>query len=643
MKKYISITIAAALFSCMSCSNWLELQPRNKVTEEIVLSSPEAIDAFAANLYGRIHIEDFNWSNREGFAWSNCWTCLESSGFCDECMMSQFDDKGPEFKDIWDDSWTVIRDINIFIQKNSSFNVSDEAKKIYLGEGHALRAFEYAALAKRYGGLPIITEPQQFTGNVEDLKVPRSTEYDTWKFIMNEFDLATQMLGTETSSRRFNKWSALGYKSRFALYAASIARFSVENGVSYAGQAWDKKLVGIDRGKADEFYRMVIDASSQIISSGLYGLYKPEPMNPDEAASNYQALFEDADACIVSPQEPIFCKGYDVNAGLGHNNDIFCRPNQLANGWKYPGRINPCLDLIDDYDDYTDDGLNNSGSMVLTTVGGVGDTDYNGYDGNKQYIKFDDPTQIFADKDARLRATCILPGSEYKNTKILIQGGIVKPDGTSVFRTSVDGGIEGKDGNRYYTFGAADKMAYSGFDSGSGNYSRSGFLLKKWLQEKNTVAPETNYGDNTWIDLRYAEILLNYAEAVAEVSSPTADEQSKAEEAINAIRRRAAHTDYLRFSGNLNNNRALVRNERRVELAFEHKRYWDLYRWRNFHLTYTSRILKSLVPYVDLRDDKPKYIFVRMYMPEFIGQSFYYNQYYRQIPGTGNSDLIQNP
>ncbi len=644
MKKSIIIFLILPIFFLAGCSSdWLDLQPRNKVTKEIVFSTPEAVDAFAANLYGRIHVEDFNWSLREGFAWGNGWTAIQSGNFCDESTDPQFDDKGPEFQDIWDNAWTVIRDINIFIQSNPEFKVSDAQKQEYLGQGYALRAFEYAALAKRYGGVPIITEPQEFDGTAESLKVPRETEYDTWLFIMEEFDKAIELLGSETDTRRFNKWSALGYKSRFALYAASIAKFSAANGVSYAGEAWDKALVGVDASKADEFYRMAIDAAGQIMESGLFGLYRPEPKDPDEAAVNYQALFEDADACISSPQEPIFCKGYNVNAGLTHNTDVFCRPIQLANGWKYPGRVNPSLDLVDDYDDYTDDGLSNTGAMVLTTVGGIGDTDLNGFDASKQYLAFDDPTDIFAGKDARLKATCILPGSVYKDTKILIQGGIVKPDGSYVFRTSVDSGIQGKDGNLYYTYGAADKMAYSGFDTGSGCYTRTGFLTKKWMQEKETVPPETNYGDNTWIDLRYAEILLNYAEAVAEISTATGSEVQKAEDAINAIRHRAAHTDILHFSSNINNNRALVRNERRVELALENKRYWDLYRWRNFHQNYSNRRLKSLVPFIDLREDEPKYIFVRMYMPEFIGQNFYYTQYYRQIPGTGNSGLIQNP
>jgi hypothetical protein len=643
MKRILYVSLLLA-FAC-GCSNYLDLDPRNKVQEDIIVSSEPSILAYAANLYGRIPIEDFNWSPYNGFVQGNAWSPHNSCDYCDESINSQFDDIGPESSDLWGNAYKLIRDVNLFIEKNSLFQIDESKKEKFLGEGYMMRAITYAELAKRYGGVPLISKAQQFDGDVDHLKVPRSTEYETWKYVMSQLDSAALYLGEDTGVYRFTRWSALAYKTRYALYAASIAKFSQANGVVFGGEAADKKLVGMDASQADEFYKDVLRVGEELIISGKYGLYHPSPASPDEAATNYQTLFESPESCMSVPQEPIFCRGYKESTYLTHNYDIFNRPIQLSFGWKYPGRCNPTLDLVDEYDDYTDDGLNNSGVRILTTVGGVGDSDYSGYRKDANYLEFSNLQDIFKNKDARLRASIILPGSTYKNTKIIIQGGLVQQSGEAIFRTSVGNeGIAGKDGKAYYTYGAADKLLYSGFDpTGSGSYTRSGFLVRKWMQESRTITAEAGYGDNTWIDMRYAEVLLNFAEAAIECSSSTSAQRTMAQKAINDIRHRAAHTDNLSLTGNLNNDRAMVRNERCVELAFENKRYWDLYRWRIFHTTFVNRKKMSLVPFIDLRENPPKYIFVRMYMPEFIGQTFFYTQYYRQIPGTANSGLVQNP
>ena len=648
MRRTITIIVAAAVTACLAgCSEFLDLQPRDKVSENVVYATEASIDALVANLYGRLPIEEFNWTPyAEGnFSnYSNRWNSHDAACWCDEAMNSQFDDKKPEEFDSWEYIYSVIRDINSFIANNDLCQVSEERKAHYLGEGYMLRAKAYGELAKRYGGLSLITEPQDFDGDAEALKVPRSTELDTWKFILSECDKAAALLGEGTDPYRFNRWSALAYKTRYALYAASVAKFTAENNVYSAGEAVDKKLIGLDPADADFFFGEVISAATQIMESGRYGLWHPAPSTPDDAATAMIQLFESPDDCLGALQEPMFCVGYKVMY-RANNWDIFHRANQATAGWKYPGRTNPALELVDAYDDYTDDGVSNAGVKVLTTVDGSGDNDYIGYDARKNYRKFSDPLEIFANKDARLRSSMILPGSTYKNIRIIIQGGIVKPDGSFVFRSDVgNDGVQGLDGKAYYTYGAADKMGYSGFDpSGSGSYTRSGFLVRKWMQEKRDITSDTGNGDNPWIDMRYAEVLLNYAEAVAEHSAATGAQRRKAAEAINAIRHRAAHTDELVFTGDVATDRALVRNERRVELAFENKRYWDLFRWRTFHLEFDNRNMASLVPFIDLRETEPKYIFVRMYMPEFVGKTFHYSQYYRRIPGIANSGLIQNP
>ena len=73
-----------------------------------------------------------------------------------------------------------------------------------------------------------------------------------------------------------------------------------------------------------------------------------------------------------------------------------------------------------------------------------------------------------------------------------------------------------------------------------------------------------------YIVFRYAEVLLNYAEAVCESGL---GDKTIAAKALNDIRKRAAHTNEIELT------RENVRNERFVELAFENIRIWDLRRW----------------------------------------------------------------
>jgi hypothetical protein len=140
-----------------------------------------------------------------------------------------------------------------------------------------------------------------------------------------------------------------------------------------------------------------------------------------------------------------------------------------------------------------------------------------------------------------------------------------------------------------------------------------------------------------WIDIRLAEIYLNYAEAVAESGQGDA---VLAATSLNAIRHRAAHADDIPLT--VDN----VLKERRVELIFENARYWDLIRRRDFHTRFNSTRRTSLVPLIDLRQNPPKYVFLRAlnyYDNANNGLTFRARQYYLSIPGVATNKLIQNP
>jgi hypothetical protein len=613
-----------------SCSDVLDLKPLNKIDGETLFATEEGVRVYMANLYAQAPIEDFNFC-RSGFNTGNINIIgIAQDTQTDNAVNSEFNHllDGTNFP-WWEDGYKLNRDINSLLKTIPGITALSESKKNeFISEAHFLRAYCYFALAKRYGGVPIITEYQEYTSDIESLKVPRNTERDTWEFVMTECDAAVEYLPSTRDSenkRRATKWAALALKSRAALHAASIAKYGSK--YSFSGEAVSAGLVGIPESEANHFYELCITASKKIMDESGHGLYKPNPASTNEAMQNYLALFQDPNA---APEEAIFIKGYTVK-GNGHSWDFWYSPNQTRNGANHPGRMNPTLNLADLYENYDNPGQ--SAPIVTTAEGNI--NDYNGYRGDQNYLRFNTPYEIFEGKDVRLWATTILPGTEWQGKTINIQAGYIQPDGTAI--------IEGEkasitiDGVTYHTFGADAWTDYSGFDGQHlADMTRTGFSFKKFLSP-TVVTGHPNLGQsmNDWMDMRYAEVLLNYAEAVVE--SGSTGNSATAATALNSIRRRAGHTTDIPLT--LDN----VLRERRVELAFENKRWWDLLRRRDFHVIFNNFVQKALIPVLDLRVSPPKYIFVRKDIIREIPLTFQGRYYYNSIPGIGSNGLIQNP
>ena len=116
------------------------------------------------------------------------------------------------------------------------------------------------------------------------------------------------------------------------------------------------------------------------------------------------------------------------------------------------------------------------------------------------------------------------------------------------------------------------------------NEHQSGYFRRKGIGEHFTQATFTQNGAN-YIFFRYAEVLLNFAEAMIE-SNQLGDpgDYGAVLFAINAVRLRGGiptiEESYGKSNFSQQELREIVRNERRIEFAFENKRYWDLIRWR---------------------------------------------------------------
>ena len=659
-KNILSIFSLCALMGLSGCNAFLELEPLDKVSPEQLLETEGGVKALLANIYTMIPMEDFNYRPNAGFNQRGYDGVNETTNLAfltDEATRSDGGvGIGYEGFNYW--PYGDIRQVNIFMQnvekakEAGTISVADADRMT--GEAHFARAYMYYGLVKRYGGVPLIDKVQvddYANGGPGAVAVPRSTELDTWKFVLNECTLAAATLPDATSGSdlyRVTKWAAYALKSRVALHAASVAKYW--NLAPLAGEAVTQKLVGgMTSADADAFYKECIEASKFLIENSGKSLYKPAPATVKEAASNFQALFLND-----QNEEIIFSKAYlngTTNTNQGHSYAQFNILPQVNPGALKYGRFNPMLEIVDLFEDYTDDGTGKSAKIVTRTDGNEDAYIANFHNMNNAsvvntlmsvpFVKYNDLYEPFANKDARLLASVVVPGSSYAGTEIIIQGGFIKDNNSYVAYSNES---TQKNGTTYYALGAEGETMFSGFNNvNSGedaNWTATGFGVRKYMPEGERMSPDRLSSTTSYIDMRLAEVYLNYAEAVVENGSGLGDKEL-AENYLNALRRRAGHTD--RISLTLEN----VLKERRVEMAFEGKRFWDMNRRREFHTEFSNnRIRKALVPMLDLRGAEPKYVFARVnYFGDETrgGRTFQNINYYRGIPNIATNGLVQNP
>jgi hypothetical protein len=266
---------------------------------------------------------------------------------------------------------------------------------------------------------------------------------------------------------------------------------------------------------------------------------------------------------------------------------------------------------------------------------------------------------LFDSVEPRLRATVILPGDVFKGENIQIWRGIdtidvapispLLPAGskaqypTGKLLTTPNGGQQNT-----YTLSTGTVMTAAGLSgvfTGDQTCAISGFSIRKWLNPNLSVAQTLeNNETQTWIEMRYAEVLLNRAEAAYELYTSGAADASYQQDAmtiINQIRSRAGAAAWTNFGPT---PIATIRYERRKELAFENKTYWDLKRWRIFAREQNGTIYRILMPFYsstanqyffDARTDERNDVYT--YDPRW---------YYEQLPSgaiTKSTNVIQNP
>jgi hypothetical protein len=113
---------------------------------------------------------------------------------------------------------------------------------------------------------------------------------------------------------------------------------------------------------------------------------------------------------------------------------------------------------------------------------------------------------------------------------------------------------------------------------GNANATPTGYYVCKYIPENILSNVHSGTGYRNWIIMRYAEVLLNYAEAVNEVQGPC----TEVYDCLDQIRNRGGITGKVADRADLNTKDAMrnfIHKERTVELAFEEHRMWDVRRW----------------------------------------------------------------
>ncbi len=587
--KILLISIFAVAVSC----NSLDVPPMNIVGDEEAFSSESGINAYMARLYWDLPIEDFS-SNISGIRNNPENNTHDFTGESMKCDPRRSDLGGGDFP-YWD--YAPIRNMNYFLQEflKYSGNFTKEKIDAWTGEVYFLRAYHYFAMVKRYGGIPIVNKVLNYPETpIEDLKAARDKEVDCINFIIADLGEAIKLLPVKSlASGRTNQNVAYGLKARVALYAASVAKYGT---IQLAG------VLGVPADQAKSFFQIAYDAAKAV--DGKYSLYN----KGGDLATNFSNVFLDQ-----SSPENMFVKYYKY-PDYGHSWELFMIPWQIRGAQNYSGRANPTLDFIEMFDD-TD-----GNPFILNT----------GTDNSP--VLYANRMDLFAKAEPRLKGIVIFPGDNYKGEVIDVRKGIVK-SGDPITTITSTNSFTDKYNNM--TIQGASGMGYN-------ESTYTGFYIRKWL---NPAIPRSDVSgsrtETPWIEMRYAEMLLVRAEAALEMKS--LGDASKVDDAVNCIKaiRERAGARKVYSAADLTID--LVRKERKMELFFENKIFWDMKRWRTFDLEFSNREIKILWPIYIW--DEQKYYMKKTVFSEW-KYTFQKFRYYQQIPNTEiqkNSLMIQNP
>jgi starch-binding outer membrane protein, SusD/RagB family len=534
-----NICVAIGMLSMMACGKYLDKQPDDMLTMDEVWASRPQSQAYLGSIYSFIPDEAKMQNNYnlmgicdEGdFIWDAAWAGQMNIGNWN--VSSGYYDK-------WKPFYQGIRSASVFINnidKNNDPTLSTEIRNSWKQEARALRAVYYFYLIRQYG--PVMILPEQsidVNATNEELQIPRNSFDECINYVVSELNAVLESpdlpetFVNDKDKGRIDKRTVMGFRSRALLLAAS----PLWNGnADYAGfrNPDGKPLVNTtyDSNK----WKLAADAAKALIDRMPLGLYKKVPAG----ATAFDPFISVRDVMLDRwNQEVIYCRPQMASSNAADGWERHCAP-RFVNGWNGVGISQQMIDAY----------FMSNGKKINEAGSGYSESGFSAAAG--KYTKAG-TFNMYVDREPRFYASVIYNGADW----------IYKEDGKPVQTVQL-----------YFT-GNCGKQ-------GSHDHSATGYLCSK------NISPSSNLVEWTGtlrslVMMRLAEIYLNYAEALNEYAS---DQGSRDEAAhyINLIRERAGLPPLeIAKTATRETLRTAIRDERRVELAFENFRAWDTRRWK---------------------------------------------------------------
>jgi starch-binding outer membrane protein, SusD/RagB family len=431
----------------------------------------------------------------------------------------------------WNNLYVNIRACNKFL--NNADKLPDDGilidgvtKKTRLkGEVLFLRAWFYMRLTSLFGAVPIVDKEYQLT---DDFQAARNTYDECVKFMVKDCDDAAAILPLKYSAdklARASKGAALALKSRILLYAAS----DLHNTTVFTGYAHPELIGYTDQSASarQARWQAAKDAAKAVMDLNLYTLFRANPAPTDSVATNFEALFNSKDCVEDIMVRYAVATTYNVNYSWMNLSG--------PNGYHGRGSNAPTDALVRDYE-------------------------------RKDGTKFDwnNPVHAAAPykfRDPRFYATIFYEGAKWRTRG----PGEIAWDPIGVIQVGKWEKWDAANNKMVITYGLDTRNGpNSPFEGGY-----MGYYCRKYFDpaiDAQFFVPEVG-----WRYFRYAEILLNYAEACIGLG-----QDAEARTYINMIRKRAGMPDVTESGIAL---RDRYRNERRIEMAIEEQRFYDIRRW----------------------------------------------------------------
>lgn len=286
-----------ALFVVCSCSDFLEIEPKEAIDEGLAIVDATSLHTAIRGAYRALGDNSYYGEGYVNLGFIPSGDVIYN--VADNLSDLNFRSDVGAFASAWAAIYSTINIANNIVQAAPNVqdvSLSDEERNNILGEAHFIRALAYFDLARGWGGVPIKVTP---TTNVsEDANIQRSTLSETYRFVLEELELAESLLPEEVNRIRATKYTVWALKARFYLY----------------NQQWDNAI---------EYTTKVIDLSNN------YRLLSP-----------FSAWFS---AGVVQTQESIFELAYSAQNQSG----LRTRMSLLSKGGEYryrPGE--PVLNVL---------------------------------------------------------------------------------------------------------------------------------------------------------------------------------------------------------------------------------------------------------------------------------------------------------